>query len=338
MFGTAQKFYSIWLLIFLFSGWAEAQNDTLAKPKKDTGNSFEITTEENPEKQNYLSLGGAVRFNAYYKNWKGQEANRKKYGDLDFDTWRISAKGSFNKVIFSTQYRFYPGYHFFHHGWIGYEFSPYSKIALGLTKVPFGILPYASNNWFEMMPYYIGLEDDYDNGLKWIYDKEPWDIRLGFFKNSEGGFTGQSLASSRYSYDVLGQNEEVNQGNVRVAYTFANTEIGISGQYGQLYNDQTQDFGYHYGLSAHAEGNYGPINIKLEAIQFHYNPDNTVNDEPFVLMGAYDFPYQVAKKGRMYVGGISYKLPVSWDPISALTFYNDFTFLIRLIKITGIQR
>lgn len=41
----------------------------------------------------YLNLGGALRFNAFFKNWKGEEDNQHKTGDLKFDTWRINADG-----------------------------------------------------------------------------------------------------------------------------------------------------------------------------------------------------------------------------------------------------
>lgn len=312
--------------LFLPSNFAKAQDTSKDTPKKKHEDEYVINFQDEENSENYLKVGGAIRFNAFYKNWEGQEDNQNKYGDLDFDTWRISTKGSHNGVIFSTQYRFYPGYSFLHHGWVGYKFSDHSQIELGITKVPFGLLPYASHNWFEMISYYIGLEDDHDAGLKWVYDKDQWDVRLAFFKNSEGHFTGSSNASSRYSYDVVGQNEEVNQGNARVAYTLGTTEIGISGQYGQLYNNVTKKFGNHYALAAHLEGNYGPFNVKAQALRYHYNPDQTVGGNPFVQMGAYDFPYQVAKKGRMLIGGLSYNLAVDWGPVNSLTIYNDFTY------------
>lgn len=311
-----------------FPSWISAQAiDTLDLNKDEE---FQITTKDESDTDDYFSMGGAIRFNAFYKNWEGESANRQKGGDLDFDTWRISAKGEYSDIIFSSQYRFYPGYSFLQHGWIGYDFSESATLKVGLTKVPFGLLPYASHNWFEMISYYVGLEDDHDVGAKWVYDKDPWDIRLAFFKNSEGHFTGSSESSSRYSYDIVGQNEEVNQGNVRVAYTIGNTEIGISGQYGQLFNAQTSNMGYHYAAAAHIESNYGPLNIKAQALKYNYNPDQIAGNGSFVKMGAYDFPYRVAKRGQMYIGGISYQIPVNWDPINSLTFYNDFTYFDKL--------
>lgn len=193
-------------------------------------------------------------------------------------------------------------------------------------RVPFGLLPYASHNWFLTMPYYLGLEDDYDIGLKVTHQRENWDIRGAFYKNAEQSFTGSSTSSARYSYDVVGENEEVNQGNLRVAYRFGAITFGVSGQYGQLYNQATEDLGWHHVGAVHAEGSAGRWNIKTEMIHYEYAPARVGGAGDFVLMGAYDAPYQVAKKGQLYVGGVSYRLPVNWGPVESMTFYNDFTF------------
>lgn len=50
-------------------------------------------------------------------------------------------------------------------GWIGYRFSDSHRLQIGLTTVPFGILPYTGNNYFFNLNYYAGLEDDADMGI-----------------------------------------------------------------------------------------------------------------------------------------------------------------------------
>ncbi len=280
----------------------------------------------------YLDFGGAFRLNFFYKNWEGEVDNRNKGGEIKFDTWRINVKGQIEGVKINTEYRFYAGYSFLKHGWLSYDFSRNTHLEAGLTKVPFGLLPYASHNWFEMIPYYVGLEDDYDLGLKLIHQTGPLDFRAAFFKNAESSFTGSSENSSRFSYDVVGENEEVNQGNIRVAYQLNQWEIGASAQYSQLYNKSTQEMGWHGAGAIHAEGQLNRWNIKAEAIHYEYSPDKATGSDDFILMGAYDAPYQVAKKGQMYVGGISYQLPLSWGPLESLTFYNDFTFFDKTVS------
>ena len=39
-------------------------------------------------------LGGALRFNGFYKSWVGEEANRNKGGDFAFDTARGNEGGT----------------------------------------------------------------------------------------------------------------------------------------------------------------------------------------------------------------------------------------------------
>lgn len=280
----------------------------------------------------YLNIGGALRFNAFYKNWDGQEDNQNKYGDLNFDTWRINFSGEARNIGINAEYRFYAGYSFLKHGYLTFKFSPQTQVQAGLMRVPFGLLPYASHNWFVMMPYYLGLEDDYDIGVKFLHQTEKWDIRGAFYKNAEKGFTGSSNASSRYSYDIVGVNEEINQGNLRIAYQLGNWELGASGQYGQLYNRQNKEMGWQHAAAVHAEANINRWNIKTEAIHYEYAPSETKGPEDFVRMGAYDAPYQVAKKGQLYVGGISYRLPVDWGPFQSLTFYNDFTYFDKAFQ------
>lgn len=281
----------------------------------------------------YLDLGGALRFNGFYKNWKGQEANQAKGGDLDFDTWRINAKAQYDHLFLSAEYRFYPGYNMLKEGYVGYRWNKgQTEVQLGVNQVPFGNLPYGSHNWFFMIPYYIGLEDDHDAGVKLKHQTGDWTFHGAFYKNSEGHYSGSSESSARYSYDILGDNEEVNQFNGRVAYQWGNTEIGFSAQYGQLFNTVNEEFGDQQAFAAHLNGDYGPWNVKAQAIIYDYDPVQTAAQEPFVIMGAYDFPYQVAKRGRVYVGGISYDLPVDWGPITKLTFYENFSYFNKTVS------
>ena len=290
--------------------------------------SFPLLAEENEDVDEgpQIDFGGALRFNAFVKNWEGEENTLLKFGELQFDTWRINADVTHNNFSLSAEYRFYQGYSFLKHGWIGYDFSEQTNLKAGIHQVPFGLLPYTAHNWFLMLPYYIGLEDDYNTGLKLRHRSGNWEFHGAFYKNTPGHFTGSSENSSRYSYDLVADNEEINQGNLRVAYNLGSNEIGISGQYGQLFNNRTEEFGHHYAAAAHLDSDIGPFNLKLQALHYLYDPDEYSGEEGMVTMGAYDFPYQVAAGGEMYTAGLSYKLDVDWGPLSSLTFYNNFTY------------
>ncbi|MEA1928605.1 MAG: porin [Candidatus Auribacterota bacterium] len=279
-----------------------------------------------------VQLGGAFSVNYAYQDW--DYYNRAREGDMAFDKLRLAIDGSISDVLISVQYRWYSYMDVIHHGWIGYDFLDSLQVQLGITQVPFGLLPYASHNWWMGLPYYIGLEDDYDMGLKAIWDSGPFDVQLAFFKNAD---LGDPSNLDRYSFDVVTvgdqTNEEVNQVNARVAYTLehgdlGSTELGVSGELGQLYNQTTEDDGNHWAAGAHVNGNYGPFNLQLEVAQYEYNPENPegISDNT-VEMGAFAASYPVAAEGTIYVANIAYDLEVDFGPVSGLTFYNDFSFI-----------
>ncbi|MDY0267624.1 hypothetical protein [Trichloromonas sp.] len=294
-------------------------------------------TEKEGETTDHLKVGGALRFNyTYNDDDRWHEDGKEKGGDFKFDLFRLDVNGSYSDVKLSAQYRFMEDRHFIHHGWLGYNFSDETGVQLGLTQVPFGLLPYASHNFWFGLPYYLGFEDDYDLGLKAIHQNGPWDLQLAFFKNAD---FGNASDLDRYSYDIVKENdqnnEESNQFNARLAYRLdhgdlGDTELGVSGQWGQLYNGDTGRNGDHWAAAAHVNGTYGPFNLMLEVIEYEHNPKNPAGvDDKVVRMGAFGWGHDVAAKGTVYVAGLSYDVPVSWGPVSKLTFYNDYSRLVK---------
>ena len=296
-----------------------------------------------------INFGGSLRYNYFVKSWDGQEANRDKGGDLALDTFRIEADGKYDDLFISAEYRFYNGYQMVHHGYVGWDYNEKSDVLLGVSQVPFGITPYASHNWFFDVGYYVGLEDDYDLGVQHRTRGDNWDLKLAFFKNSEGQGTGNSMSSARYSYDVVSEpmasgggtytrmNEETNQFNARYAYTMDNgdggsTEIGLSGQYGMLYNHANGETGNHTAYAAHAVGNYGKWNIMASYMGYKYDAE-LAEDDPFgtayTLYGAYDAPYWIASEGQIGLFNVAYASGWDFGPFESLTFYNDFSTLMK---------
>ncbi|HKJ68278.1 MAG TPA: hypothetical protein VKA68_10015, partial [bacterium] len=264
-----------------------------------------------------------------------------------FDTWRINVSGSSGEVLLDFEYRFYPTFstHFIHHGWVGYSFTPASQVQIGVTQVPFGNLKYASHNWWFVTPYYMGLEDDYDMGLKFTHQQYHVNYALAFYAQSEPNgpatleYGGIQLANNtaRYSYDILPtdeqDNSERNQVNGRVAYTLdhgetGSSEIGVSAQYGGIYNAQLEKFGSHNAVAIHLNGNYGRFNVKSEYVRFNHKAYNNQGEMMDIIqMGAYGFgTYPVAAEVSMYVLGVAYSLLVDIGPVSNITFYDDYTY------------
>ena len=124
-----------------------------------------IATPVIAQEKSSLRLGGAVRFNYNFSDWKPD--NRKRGGDFGFDVFRLNVSSAFRRFTLDAEYRFYPsasGGGMLKHGWIGYTFDDRQAVEVGLTQVPFGIQPYTANNYFFNLNYYVGLEDDADMG------------------------------------------------------------------------------------------------------------------------------------------------------------------------------
>jgi hypothetical protein len=264
-----------------------------------------------------VNVSGSLRFNALFRSYGGETAD-KVLGDggFTFDTFRIGANGSYGGLIFDSELAVYPesfGGVFLQKGWVGYQFNENRQFQVGVSQVPFGIQPYASSSWFFNSTYYVGLEDDYDAGVKAMFTPGNWDVQGAYYMNAEQTdfFAGSNFG--RYSYDVVpvtsfpafggaGDANDVNgiggytvvpggnstrspiaeahQFNVKVAYSFDHgdlgfTKVGVSGQRGQLQNLNTGDSDWHAAYAAHLQGRYGGLGIKLEFAQQELNPPLT---------------------------------------------------------------
>ncbi len=302
-----------------------------------------------------FTFGGAVRFNLFAKDFE----DALSYSDVQatFDTWRLNVRGRKNGFKLDFEYRFYPtfGTHFIHHGWFGYDISDKSSLELGVTQVPFGDLTYASHSWWFSTAYYVGLEDDYDMGLKYVYDTDAFDMALAYFYMPEPSGPAPTAVeewpsygiggSGRYSYDIIPADgasiSERHQINARVAYLFGeqdgnNAEVGLSGQFGTLYNsaldgDAADKHGVHTAAAAHVDANVGNFNAKAHAIYFNHLVDNDDGEQAkLVNMGAYGSgTYQVAAEALMFTAGFAYTIPVNKKLLSSIQFYDDFTYTYK---------
>jgi hypothetical protein len=216
-----------------------------------------------------------------------------------------------------------------HHAWVGYNFTDTLRGEAGITQVPFGNLPFNSHSFFFSSNYYLGLEDDYDAGIKLSWLAEPWDVRVAFFKNDERGGVDSTPDLDRYSFDVVadgvgGAIGETDTLAGRIAYTFsagtaAATQIGISVLGGRLDNGRRYA-GSYLAIAPHLNGNYGRWNLQLQFTKYEYDLDNGADQ---LVLGAFAGTYGIPSEAVTYTANLAYRLPVSWGPISALNFYSD---------------
>lgn len=279
-----------------------------------------------------IDFVGALRFNYAWRDF--DESQKDRRGDVGFDLFRIGAEGRKDNWLISAEYRFYSYMDTIHHGWIGYDFGDAGQAQFGISQVPFGLLPYDSHNYWFGVPYYLGLSDDYDAGLKYIRQKGPWDLALAFYKNAE---LGDASDLERYSFDPVtvgaARNEEANTVNARLAYTLGRDsdcshEFGLSGQWGQLHNRDTGDNGHHWALAGHWDNRCGRWNFQLEAGRYGYDPRNPAGvSRDSITLGAFATSYEAAAHGSFGVANIAYNVPLRAGPIQLLTCYNDFSVL-----------
>lgn len=159
----------------------EAQQQKAAeKPQQIEQVEVEVVEEVVEKKSNAVKFGGAVRVNYSYEDFDDDNADRG--GDFDFDLFRIDVSGNYEDLIYSAQYRWFEYMNVIQHAWIGYNFTEEQQGKIGVTQVPFGILTYASNNYFFSSNFYLGLEDDYDMGLNYTYKGDTNRFDLAFYK------------------------------------------------------------------------------------------------------------------------------------------------------------
>lgn len=283
-----------------------------------------------------LHVGGALRYNIILQNYENDiDATSSAF---TMDTWRINVLyDNPGGIGLNFEYRFYPtfGTHFIKQGWLDYHFSESTELQLGVTQVPFGNIQYNSNNWWFSLPYYVGLEDDHDMGLKLTHHTNNfrWDFAYFFQPEPEGPPEAFGTGGpGRYSYDVIPEGNasltERNQFNIRGAYQFGNNELGASLQYGQLYSLALDQFDSRYAFAIHADINAGNFNIKPQFLYYSFDAlDDDGQELSTLFMGAYAIPYQVSTEAWIATLGLAYSYDVDWGPISNLLFYNDFSYM-----------
>ncbi len=305
---------------------------------------FTSQEEINPE-LDYMEIGGALRYSFVYTHYEGETfpLGTSYRNDFTWDTWRLNVNGRNNSVIFSFEYRFYPSFnsHFIHHGWIGYDFSEQTQMQLGVSQVPFGLLPFASHSWWFNLPYYAGLEDDYDIGIRFYHELPKFNFHLAYYPLAEPRGTSDpafgAYASARYSYDVIpvefNQNIERNQLNGRAEYQMnENLHLGISYQTSEIFNQTTSHTGSHRAIALHGKAVIDRWDFIAEYIYYNYNNvENDLGEElKVVQMGAYGFgDYQVAAEASIALAGVSYSIPLDWGPFDNISIYNDYSVMFK---------
>lgn len=304
---------------------------------------------QEPKRKLQIAFAGGVALSAAFVDWARPTASGARDGDLRFSVLRIGARASYDAFKLEFEYRIYPWYQFLRNAVLAYHVNDRLSFDVGVSRVPFGLLPFASNSWFFGLPYYMGMEDDADFGLRAHFLPGNWDLWFAFYKNSEGSYLGRSKDSARFSYDVVEttteelagsdtvapsgitaarRDRETNTGVVRVAYTarkgaFA-AELGGSARLGQLHDLGNDKRSPYWAVAPHARLSYGLLELGLEGIAYRFKPHvGPGDDERLVALGAFDAPYALARRGYALVANIAQGFEINWGPLERLVIYFD---------------
>lgn len=251
-----------------------------------------------------------------YVNNSWDNTRKAKYGDLNFDSFRVWAQTDIENIFFaSAQYRFYEGWNTPQHLYIGFHIKN-TTLKIGQTWVPFGMDWQTFDDWGNIA-FYTGFQDDYDYGATWTIPHNNFTFNIGFFKN-------QQLSSSstwRYDADIYSgninggddlisiqkENEETNQFNIHAKYNYDiggfSGELGISGMAGQIYNIAADDFGSRLAGSAFASLDKGIFHFNIQNIIYDYQqvlaPGAPSSDADFINMACWTVSYEMPSKANI---------------------------------------
>ena len=275
-----------------------------------------------------FKFGGAVWVNYAYQNWVSLGQGRKR--GLRFDNVRLSLDGTHgDHLLFSAQYRIYGYTRAVHHAWFGYKLNERNQIELGITQIPFGLLPFATHSFWFGLGYNMGMEDDYDAGIKWRHENDTWVLHVAFFLNEE---YGDATKLDRYSVDIVRvenqQNEEFAQCNLRFAYIFGkdtdnSSEVGI-------HNLETSKYGYHWQTALHYSGRYGNWNPEFQVARYKYHQENPESiDNRLILLGNLTSSRLVAARGTLINANLRRFWDVNWGPFKRFNAYYNYSTVLK---------
>lgn len=294
-------------------GAESQQNTQVLSARMEEAQTGEVVAEDRSMRFGPLKIGGAVRVNYVIGDYAdaGQPSRGGDGGNFELDTFRLNADLKAGKLIGSAEYRWYDGYNFAHHAWLGYEDGA-DRIEAGLVRAPFGSGPYGiSQSWFFDQHYYTGLSDDMDLGVVYTRTFSRVTLDAAWFIRSEWNGNGGSKHGARYGYDVVpGENgvgyKENNQFNLRAVWHSAGggsgiaTDLGASVRYGFLDGKGGLDDGHHYAASLHMVNKLGAWTLATQATRYEYSLSGGAD---LVAMGAYDWVADVA--ARAWIAGAS---------------------------------
>lgn len=277
-----------------------------------------------------VEIGGHIRANYSYVDW--QEAAFRD--GLEFESFRLNISGEYDKFSYKADYRWYENVDFntVRYADVTYNHDEYWDVTAGITKVPFGLLPFASNNFWFSANYYIGFEDDYDAGAVVKYERGNWTVHGGYFLNDE---YNDAAEFDRYSFDVADDGEfrnmEDGQYNLRINYSDnfirgTTTNIGLSLQQSDVLNLDTLNDGDMNAWAVHLIHQQGDFELELQYTDYDYDlaaPEGQARDR--LAFSGFGSPVMMASEATSYIGNLVYSFPQNFKALSGIKCYTEYS-------------
>lgn len=227
-----------------------------------------------------------------------------------------------------AQYRWYQDFNAVHHAQIDFKATENDVFTVGITQVPFGLAPYSSHSFWFSGAYYLGLEDDYDTGVKWSRTQGDWLIDAAWFAGSE---YDDASRYGRYSFDVAHTSryplKESGQFNMRVRRDLGGAVVGGSYQWGQLDGEQGRDAD-HQAVALHAKADVEQWNIQAQWIYYRYDINGVPEaDKHRLALSAFEYPFEIAAKAQVVTFNVARTFAVNNRFLKSVTCYNDYSYI-----------
>lgn len=280
----------------------------------------------------HLRLGGALRFGYRYAPWSDE--HRASGGQLVYDVLRLNIEAQYRQWALTADYRLYAtpsGGPMLKHGYASYTSrGGRHQLQLGLVPVPFGVMPYGSNSFLFNLNYLLGLEDDADMGLRYIYRHAGWVLNAAFYKNADW-HSSEETSVSRFGFDIGGRNKEVNQLNLSLERQWGEAvrhRLGASAMVGGIYNLDTHRLGSRVAAALHYTLDYKQFALKSQYTLYAMNSiERPTLDTDHITMTAFGASHRIASRGATYMLGLSYRLPSLPSWLDELCLYNDWSMI-----------
>ena len=192
-----------------------------------------------------------------------------------------------------------------------------------------------------------------DLGIRWTKSFGDLTVDLAYYIEDEGEWDGSSRDSSRYSYDLVTWDEQVDsmgnvtfgagesgfeedgQLNLRMIYaTESFGKLGASFQYGWLKGKNVDDSGAdHFAASAHAENSFGDFTLFSQVSYYKYDitDDTPWGTGDLIPMGAFNFAWPVASEGWVPAVSLRYHgIDTSGIPwLESVTPYLEWSAILK---------